>query len=179
MPSDARRPRPRARDDRGSIPGGGPADVSMNTSARGDGRVAASTARRIAIPPIEWPSSRRSCSSVASATASDVGREPVEGVGGRVVGGVALAVAPVVERDDPVVPGAKRLDVVGEVLLGAAEAVHEEQRRGVVRDRRPTTASATPSSVRDDAGSSVETRHRRAIYRSGATGPASGDHDSP
>ena len=72
----------------------------------------------------------------------DVGREPVEGVGGGIVGGVALAVAAVVERDDPVVAG-EPVEVVGEVLLRPADAVHQEQSGGVGRtgdDGRETHA---------------------------------------
>ena len=59
---------------------------------------------------------------------ADVGSEPVEGVGVGVVGIVALAVAAVVERDDAVV-AREDVDMVGEVLLGTAEPVHQEQRR--------------------------------------------------
>jgi len=63
----------------------------------------------------------------------DVGGHAVERV---VVGRLrlgALAVAAVVEHHDPVV-GGEPLDVVGEVLLRAAEAVHEEQRRTLAGD---------------------------------------------
>ena len=79
---------------------------------------------------------------MASATASGVGREAVEGVGRGIVGGVALAVAAVVEGDDPVVAG-ERVDVVGEVFFGPADPVHEEQSGGVRRagdDGRETHA---------------------------------------
>ena len=48
---------------RGRGPGGGPADVSMNTTARDPVRCA-STTRRVTMPPIECPSSRRSRRSV-------------------------------------------------------------------------------------------------------------------
>ncbi len=55
-----------------------------------------------------------------------VGGQPVEGVGVGVVGMVALAVAPVVEGDHPVVRR-EHLDVVGEVLFGTPDPVHQEQ----------------------------------------------------
>ena len=60
-----------------------------------------------------------------------VGGEAIQRVGGRLVGSAALPVTAKVERDDAVVTG-ERLHVVGEVLLGAAEAVYQEQRWGIV-----------------------------------------------
>ena len=60
-----------------------------------------------------------------------VGGQPVERVGRRIVRGVALAVPAQVERDDPMVTR-EGLHVVGEVLLGAAEAVYEDHRWGIV-----------------------------------------------
>ena len=134
------RPRPRARTSSGSSPGGGPADVSMNTTRA---RPVRARAARPGAPPCR-PSSARAAGGraarCASATARDVGREPVEAsTRAGSSGCVALAVTAVVERDDPVVAG-EGVDVVGEVLLGAAEAVHEQQAGGV---GSPATATAS------------------------------------
>ena len=55
-----------------------------------------------------------------------VGREAVEGVGSRIVGLVARAVPAMVERDHAMVAG-EDVEVIGEVLLGPAEAVQEKE----------------------------------------------------
>ena len=60
-----------------------------------------------------------------------VGGQSVEGVRGGIVGRIALAVAPMVERHHPVVTR-QRVDVVVEVFLRATEAV-DEQQTGSVR----------------------------------------------
>ncbi len=60
-----------------------------------------------------------------------VGSQPVEAVGGRVVGGVALPVPTMVEHHDPVIDG-EGAGVIGEVFLGAAEPVDEEEAGCVV-----------------------------------------------
>ena len=56
-----------------------------------------------------------------------VGTEAVEGVGARIAGLVARAVAPVVERHHVVAGIDQDVDVVGEVLLRPAEPGNEQQ----------------------------------------------------
>jgi len=58
--------------------------------------------------------------------ARDVEPQRFERIGALLVGLVALAVAPVVEGDHPVVLR-QRVEMVGEVLLRTADAVDEEQ----------------------------------------------------
>lgn len=57
-----------------------------------------------------------------------VGDEAIERIGRRITRRIALTVAAVVGRHHRVSLG-QHLDVIGEVLLGAAEPVHEEQAR--------------------------------------------------
>ncbi len=70
----------------------------------------------------------------------DVGREPVDGIGVAIGGLVAGSVPAMVEDDDGVIER-QRGDVIGEILLGSAEAVHEHQARARARrlDRQSDT----------------------------------------
>ena len=106
----------------------------------------ASTTRRATMPPIECPSSRKRVEPERVGHREHVGGEAIQRVGGRLVGRAALPVTAQVERDDAVVTR-ERLHVVGEVLLGTAEAVYQEQRWGIVGGGGHRRASATPSSV--------------------------------
>ena len=63
-----------------------------------------------------------------------VRREPVEAVGGGVIGRIARPVPTVVEHDHAMIDG-ERLHMVGKVFFGAAEAVHEQEPRRVVGPR--------------------------------------------
>ena len=89
---------------------------------------------------------RRSCNSVRGGDARGVGGHAVERVRGRVVGLVALAVPAVVEGDHPV-PRRERVEVVGEVLLRAADAVQRGAARAPPDRPVATVARPTPSSV--------------------------------
>ena len=123
----------------GSNPGIGPRDVSIITSAstRSGARqrdlARDHPAHRVAeeAEPVEAD---------RVGDLEDVGREPVERVRAALGRLVARTVAAVIEDDDGVV-AREHGNVVGEVLLGAAEPVHQQQPRARARhlDLQPDT----------------------------------------
>ena len=109
----------------GSIPGGAPGEVSMKTQATArSGLRDHDPARHHAAHRV--PEQPQVAEVVGVGDRERVGREPIEAVGGGVVGRVARPVPTVVEHDHAVIDR-EGVDVVGEVLLGAAESVDQEE----------------------------------------------------
>ena len=120
------------------MPGGGPAEVSMNTSASTRSGCAEHDPARRPSRPSSGRAAAGRAGRCASATASDVGGEPVERVGARGRRAASLSPWPRWSNVTTRWSTRERVDVVGEVLLGPAES------------RAPGAAPGASAGARDD-----------------------------
>ena len=110
----------------------GPAHVSIITSAS-TLAVAWMATFLATMPPSEWPSRRKFSRPGRVGDRERVGDEPLQRVRGRVGRVVARAVPTMIEGHDRVIARQRR-NVIGEVLLGAAQPVQQQEAGSLAGD---------------------------------------------